>query len=129
MDKLCRHLRIWRDCRSINGDAVIKTRGGLDSLTVLEQYAYYRLNVTTSVSVTYTAFMVDGSVDELVMLKTCELAYLPHIGDDTIAERYIEMRNLYNESISALAADYDSDGDGEIDTDEQNTTPRQTAYR
>ena len=103
---------------------------GLYTSRFFEKYAYYRLKLVTSASVTFSAYMVDGSPDALIVWKAIENAmYLVLDADTRTQELYDAAREQYDRLMAQLVTDYgyiNDDGDVDILT---NARPQITFHR
>lgn len=89
---------------------------GLYSFTFFEQYSYFKLSVETDDPVTFRAYLIDTSLDELIIFKTLETGlFLVLDADDRAKDMYDRARVKYEELATSLKFRYDADGDGSDD--------------
>ena len=105
------------------------TGAGIYSAPFAESYPYYRYTVTTDAAVSFYCYLVDGSVDLLIEYKCLELIYQDSLGDDRVDMKHDNAKNKFNELIKNFRAAVDTDGDGAVDTEEQEARPVNKAFR
>ena len=99
------------------------------SVSFSETYRYYRYVLTdVASSVTYAAYMVDTALDMLFVYRAVMTSLFSRLSDndDMITAIYRESKSAYENLIAGLVMNYDSDGDGQIDT---NVVVRRVAWR
>lgn len=122
----------WRTIDSLVSNSGISLSTMVESENVdlfVSKYEYVRLVVTTSVSVTFTAFVVDATLDMLVMYKMLHLGCLPYAGNPEADEMILNAKSMYSSTLQSLSIDTDIDGDMAIESGEENTQPIAIGYR
>jgi len=122
----------FRAIRSSVDDKAVKIETTSDAEHVdifTSKYEHVRLKVTTSTSVTFTAFVVDATLDMLTMYKTIELGCMPYAGNTEADELMQYAKNMYAQTLASLTVDADVDGDGAISADEASSVPQILGYR
>lgn len=103
---------------------------GLYSVRFFEKYERYRMSVTTDASVSFTAYLVDSSVDNLIIWKAIQNGMYPLLDKDTRSvDLYDTARSEYNDAIANMRADIDEDGDNAISSGESNLRHQPLLFR
>jgi hypothetical protein len=122
----------WRRLNSVvTGQAleIEVNEEGTYSARFFEQYPYYRIVLTTDEAITFTAYLVDASVDMLVEYRALQDGmFLVLDIDDRTQQLYDASRERYDELVNSIKAEYDTDGDGTPDT-QINLQRRVALYR
>lgn len=116
----------WVDVLGMDGDPItIEVQGSaIQSAVVAQRFTSYRYVLTNVSACTASIYMVDSGVDECVRFLGLKNALLPILDKDaTVTTVYDELGRLYEQSMSALAIDYDADSSNSIDSGEQSRKP------
>ena len=116
---------------SVDGKAVkIVTQSDSEYVDFFtSKYEYVRLKVVTSSSLTFTAFVIDATLDMLTMYKMIEIGAMPYAGNPEADELSAYAKAMYSQTIQSLTIDADVDGDGEIEDGEDNSVSQIIGYR
>jgi len=123
---------IWRTIKSVvtDRDLSIKTYSDSEETDLfVTKYEYLRLKVETSVSVTFTAFVLDATPDLLTAYKTIVLGSMPYAGNEEADALIADFNQMYLMTLQSLSTDTDTDEDGEIEDGEDDTQPQMIGYR
>jgi hypothetical protein len=123
---------IWRNIKSAitDKDLSLKTYADAEETDLfITKYEYVRLVVSTSVSVTFTAFVVDATPDMLTAYKIIVLGSSPYAGNTEADALIADYQKMYSMTLQSLNTDTDTDGDGDIEDGEDNTQPQVIGYR
>lgn len=100
---------IWADIHGLLSDTSVVTVDGpgLYSVLFFQRHPEYRYTVVPDGSITYSAYLVDDAVDELIytgaMVKLLEGRAMQ---DEAVGNAYKEMVRNYENALSRLVADY-----------------------
>ena len=123
---------IWipiKDLAQVNV-SISTQANGIYSVKFASRYKHYRYTVTTSESVTYSAYLVDTSFDNLIKWKAIYILMFPWIdADSTAREIYNEAVQSYSTLFNSDVFDYDKSEDGSITASEQDYKKIVTLYR
>jgi hypothetical protein len=112
---------VWRRLNSVvTGQelAIQVNDAGTYSGRFFESYPYYRVALETDESITFTAYLVDASVDMLVEYRALEDGFFLVLDiDERTQQLYDAARERYSELVNSIKAEYDHDGDGVPDTE------------
>lgn len=111
----------WRRLNSVVTGQTLQIQvndAGTYSGRFFESYDYYRVVLVTDEAVTFTAYLVDASVDMLVEYRALEDGFFLVLDiDERTQQLYDAARERYSELVNSIKAEYDQDGDGVPDTE------------
>jgi len=94
----------------ISGNSLALEVSGIGTFSsrYFEQYPYYRLKLDTDESITFTAYLVDDSVSQLIEWKTLEDGmFLVLNVENSTHQLSVASRKRYSELIASIKDEYD----------------------
>ena len=110
---------IWADIESLSGSTTTVTAGDVGTYSVLffPRYSEYRYTVVPDGTITYSCYLVDDAVDELLYTGALIKLLEGRAGqDEAVGNAYQEQVRNYENALARLVADY-ADSEGVIEPD------------